>query len=75
MADTDIDAAQGSVDEQAKWGQTHDSRAIARLVKWAQRSETRLDTAQAAIVDLRARVKVLEDAARPASSTSALSAR
>lgn len=65
MADADIDVAQGAVDEQAKWGQTHDSRAIARLVKWAQRSETRLDTARDAIVELRARVKALEDRAGP----------
>jgi hypothetical protein len=61
MADADVDAAQASVDEQAKWGETHDSRAIARLVKWAKRAVDRLDTTRDAIVDLRARVKALED--------------
>lgn len=61
MADSDIAAAQVAVEEQARWGETHDSRAIARLVRWAIRSEIRLDQARDAIVDLRARVKALED--------------
>lgn len=61
MADTDIDGAQAAVNEQAKWGDTFESRAIARLVKWAWRMNDRADAARDAIVELRQRVKALED--------------
>jgi hypothetical protein len=54
VSDADIDEAQAGVDEQAKWGGTHESRAIARLIRWAIRAEAR-------IADLRQRVKALED--------------
>ena len=54
MADPDVDAAQEAVDEQAKWGETFTSRAVARLLRVAKRT-------QDAIVDLRQRVKALED--------------
>ena len=63
MPDVDVDEAQAAVDEQERWGETHDSRAIRRLVTWAKRTHDRLDTARDAIVDLRARVKALEDRA------------
>lgn len=62
MPDTDVDAAQASVDEQAKWGgETHDSRAIARLAKWAKRAQNRVEAIVAAAVALEQRVKALED--------------
>jgi hypothetical protein len=61
MPDTDVDEAQRSVDEQARWGETHDSRAIARILRWAKRTHDRLDTVVAAVQDLRTRVKALED--------------
>jgi hypothetical protein len=63
MADTDIDAAQASVDEQARWGETHDSRAIGRLVTWAKRAHNRADTLLTRQTALEARVKALEDRA------------
>jgi hypothetical protein len=66
MSDVDIDAAQAAVDEQAKWGETHDSRAVARVVRWARRADSRADVMQAAITDLRQRVKALEDRVPPA---------
>lgn len=65
MADTDIDAAQASVDEQAKWGETHDSRAIARLAKWARRAQTRVEGMLVRQDVLEARVKALEDRLPP----------
>jgi hypothetical protein len=61
MPDTDVDAAQEAVDAQARWGETLDSRAIARLVKWAKRAQTRVEALIGALAALEARVKALED--------------
>lgn len=61
MSDVDVDDAQTAVDQQAVWPETLDGRAIKRLVAWAKRTEDRLMAARDAIVDLRQRVKALED--------------
>jgi hypothetical protein len=63
MADADIDAAQASVEEQARWGDTHDSRAIGRLALWAKRAQNRVEALLARLTALEARVKTLEDRA------------
>jgi hypothetical protein len=61
MPDTDIDVAQASSDEQARWGETLDSRAIGRLVKWAKRAQNRVEAIITAHTALEQRVKALED--------------
>lgn len=59
--DADVDAAQESVDEQAKWGESFDSRAIARLVRWAKRAQNVIENQRDRTTALEARVKALED--------------
>jgi hypothetical protein len=61
MPDTDVDAAQDAVDAQTRWGETLDSRAISRLVKWAKRAQNRVEAIIATQAALEARVKALED--------------
>lgn len=61
MADPDLDAAQESVDAQARWGETNDTRAIARLLKWTKRAQTIVAGMRTQVDDLEARVKALEN--------------
>lgn len=69
MPDTDLDAAQQAVVEQSKWGEdTWNTRIVNRVFAWAKRVHARIETlegndqlARDAIVNLRQRVKALED--------------
>lgn len=70
MPDDDLDGAQQAAVELAKWGgDTWDRRMMTRVFSWARRIHVRIETlegndqlARDAIVNLRQRVKALEDA-------------
>lgn len=70
MPDTDLDSAQDAAVEQAKWGgDTLDRRMMRSVFAWAKRVHARIELlegndqlARDAIVNLRQRVKALEDA-------------
>lgn len=66
----DVDTAQTELDEQLRWGEGRQDRAIARILAWLKPARDRLvtleadrDQARQAIIDLRQRVKALEDRA------------
>lgn len=68
----EIDDAGLDLDEQGKWGEGFQDRALRHITGWMTKARDRLtaletdrDTAKTAIQDLRARVKALEDGTTP----------